>query len=84
MTPTTFQIVREATGDFPAEALIACQVRASKGGQARATKPTAEQRREIARRGAEAQWVGRVAKERTGLATPVTTVSDRLWKSHPS
>ena len=63
MTPTAFQIIREATGEFLAESLIADQVRASKGGYARATKLTAEQRREIARRGAEDRWVGRVAEE---------------------
>ena len=63
MTLTAFQFVREATGGFPTEALMAYQVRTSMGGQARATKLTTERRREIARRGAEARWVERVAEE---------------------
>jgi len=57
-------IVQEATGEVPQEppgdknphAVALGRLGGMKGGKARAAKLTAEQRREIARRAAEARW----------------------------
>lgn len=55
---TAFRVVQEATGQPKFDAKILGRKGGLKGGRARAEKLTPEQRREIARKAAQARWSG--------------------------